>query len=116
MWTAEQKKTLDAEFRKQTDGNLYVNYGVIIHGLGGKRVAMLIESFYVVRDGVCYSIHPETMEEHPSGDPLVDVVSQCDSLGSYEANKHKVVRTDYKDVSVDRLKKVFMPKTPRKSK
>ena len=102
--------SIDEHVKKEAEGNLFRSRDV----MGGLRdTVSFMEHFYVCRNGICYSVHPETMKEYPTGDPLIDLVSQCEHLGEFETNKHLIVRTEFRDVTREQLYKFFLPRKKR---
>ena len=65
------------------------------------------EDYYVVRNGVVYYIHTD-LTERKSGDSLIELVSESESLGEFDVSKIKRERFTY--ISYKKIRNKFIEK------
>lgn len=92
------------QFKKQSEGKLFRHIAVL---LMKSETAFYMEHYYVVRNGVIFSIHPPTMKETATKDNFYDLMTECEELGEFEECKQLVVQPNTKYKSAKSLKSFF---------
>ena len=119
MLTADQQKVLDKQLIEQTEGKLYLHIFVMVMN---SSKGIFAHHYYVVRNGIVYSISRKkpaglgvkdeevdnTLVETPSGDNLLELVSQCKCLGNYDETL--IIFKDHPVVDMEHLEKRYLDK------
>lgn len=118
MVLSENKKYQEL-LKKETEGKLYLHKFVTVMN---STKAIFHHHYYVVRNGVVYSIGRKkpaglavrdedvdnTLVETPSGDTFEDLAANCKCLGAYDETL--LVFKDYPVVDMEHLEKRYLDK------
>jgi hypothetical protein len=89
---------------KEAEGKLFIHRWFSVMS---SKTVFYSENYYVVRNGVVFSIHKD-LTETPSGDDIVETYIESECLGEYDKDKIKIQEFDY--IPYTKIRKAFIPK------